>query len=332
MDDLDARQLAVWAVNRWSPDPTAWTDYDPPRATNPIPCPGSCRSTPARGSSMRTDLDRHAVVFEFHSTGSSQIRLFALRAPRRLPRLPTHPPERPLVGSGGWHTAAWQETSYLYVLTIEGAPKDYFEVLRSRPPALAHRETRPAYPGDRTAPGLSVTANPVDHGPVAIGENPLIIVRLDRRIDWYQPLGSPKEGAMPRILLLALVCLGSSYFSTAASAQTTKPLSDVGTDLFAELPSEGTVTPEMWFYQQEYQRYKSPQEAVRRKAEFRAAQRRNRLAAQRWFGFSNLRPTANPVPYYGSYSAAWVGSLWDPFAWSGQGGPLVVYHTARRSD
>ena len=137
---------------------------------------------------------------------------------------------------------------------------------------------------------------------------------------------------MPRILLLVLVCLGWSYFSTTASAQTTKPLSDVGSDLFADLPSGGTVTPEMWFYQQEYQRYKSPQEAVRRKAEFRAVQRRKRLAAQRWFGFTNLRPTANPVPYYASYSAAWVGGFRDPFAWSGQGGPLVVYHTARRSD
>ena len=140
---------------------------------------------------------------------------------------------------------------------------------------------------------------------------------------------------MPRILLLALVCLGVSSFTTAASAQTTpttKALSDMESDLFAELPSEGSVTPEMWFYLQEYQRYKSPQEAVRRKAEFRAAQRRKRLAAQRWFGFSNLRPTANPVPYYGSYSPAWAGSFWDAFRWSGRGGPLVVYHTARRAD
>ncbi len=137
---------------------------------------------------------------------------------------------------------------------------------------------------------------------------------------------------MPRMLLLALVCLGSSLIAVTASAQSPKPLSDAESDLFADLPSEGTMTPEMWFYQQEYRRYKSPQEAVRRKAEFRANQRSNRLAAQRWFGFSNLRPTANPVPYYGSYSPSWVGNFSDPYAWSGHGGPLVVYHTARRTD
>ena len=138
---------------------------------------------------------------------------------------------------------------------------------------------------------------------------------------------------MPRMLLLALICLGLSCCAHDAAAQSPKPLTtDTEADLFADLPSEGTMTPEMWFYQQEYRRYKSPQEAVRRKAEFRANQRSYRLAAQRWFGFTNLRPTANPVPYYGSYSPSWVGSSRDPYAWSGQGGPLVIYHTARRTD
>ena len=137
---------------------------------------------------------------------------------------------------------------------------------------------------------------------------------------------------MRRILSLVVVCVVWSGLSSTTTAQTLQPLSDVESDLFGELPSEGTVTPEMWFYLQEYRRHKSPEEAVRRKAEFRARQRRNRLAAQRWFGFSNLRPTVNPVPYYGSYSAAWAGNIWNPSTWSGQGGPLVVYHTARRSE
>ena len=96
------------------------------------------------------------------------------------------------------------------------------------------------------------------------------------------------------------------------------------------LPSSGDVTPEMWFYMQEYQRYQQPKEAVRRKAEIRAAQRQNRLEAQRWFGFSNLRPVANPIPYYSSYSPAWVGNSWNPFSWSGSGQPYVTYHTASR--
>ena len=139
---------------------------------------------------------------------------------------------------------------------------------------------------------------------------------------------------MRRILPLLVVGVVWVGFGSSAFAQTTteKALGTMESDLFGELPSEGTVTPEMWFYLQEYRRYKSPEEAVRRKAEFRATQRRNRLAAQRWFGFSNLRPAVNPIPYFGSYSASWTGSFWDPNAWSGQGGPLVIYHTARRSD
>jgi hypothetical protein len=88
----------------------------------------------------------------------------------------------------------------------------------------------------------------------------------------------------------------------------------------------------MWFYMQEYRRYKSPQEAVRRKAEQRAAQRQNRLAAQRWFGYSNLRPTANPIPYMGTYSPSWTGNSWNPAAWSGVGSPYVTYHVANRSE
>ena len=96
------------------------------------------------------------------------------------------------------------------------------------------------------------------------------------------------------------------------------------------LPSSGQVTPEMWFYMQEYQRYQKPKEAVRRKAQIRATQRQNRLEAQRWFGVSNLRPVANPIPFYGSYSPSWVGNGWNPYSWSAYGQPYVVYHTANR--
>lgn len=96
------------------------------------------------------------------------------------------------------------------------------------------------------------------------------------------------------------------------------------------LPSTGPVTPEMWLYMQEYQRYQQPKEGVRRKAQIRAAQRQNRLEAQRWFGVSNLRPMANPIPFYGSYSPAWVGNGWNPYSWVGFGQPYVVYHTASR--
>ncbi len=79
-----------------------------------------------------------------------------------------------------------------------------------------------------------------------------------------------------------------------------------------------TPTPEMWFYQQYINQYQDPQTMVRQKAEYAASQRQARLAARRWFGFSNLRPTANidfihspaPSPRWSSGSANY------PFRWT----------------
>lgn len=106
-----------------------------------------------------------------------------------------------------------------------------------------------------------------------------------------------------------------------------------GTDIrFGSTISAGEVTstPEMWFYEQYVNRYQDPKAAVRVKAEERSAQRRARLAAQRWFGFSNLRPQAGPDVIYGNYSPAWTGTNSNyPFRWYGYGTAAVVVHTNR---
>src|SRR5262245_59905530 len=52
-------------------------------------------------------------------------------------------------------------------------------------------------------------------------------------------------------------------------------------------PSVSSFTPEMWLYTQDWRRHDDPALAVRRAAEFRAEQRSQRLAAQKWYGFSN---------------------------------------------
>src|SRR5262245_30745910 len=86
------------------------------------------------------------------------------------------------------------------------------------------------------------------------------------------------------------------------------------------------VTPEMWMYNQELRRYEDPQQAVRRKAELKASQRSARLAAMKWYGFSNARPQANPVPFMSVYSPAWVGNGPDRYDWvdAGWTGVTVV--------
>jgi hypothetical protein len=85
-----------------------------------------------------------------------------------------------------------------------------------------------------------------------------------------------------------------------------------------EVSSMAQMTPEMWFYQQESRRWEDPRQAVRRKAEFKAAQRERRIAAMQWYGFSNSRPTVNPILFSGSYSPGW-GSNYrgDPDLWRG---------------
>jgi hypothetical protein len=85
-----------------------------------------------------------------------------------------------------------------------------------------------------------------------------------------------------------------------------------------------TATPEMWLYQQERDRYENPREAVRRKAELRAAQRGDRLASMKWFGQSNARPLVSATPYTDTYGAGWVSNSSNPYQWRAGSAPSVV--------
>jgi hypothetical protein len=84
------------------------------------------------------------------------------------------------------------------------------------------------------------------------------------------------------------------------------------------------VTPEFYLYMQELRRHDDPQQAVRRKAEARAAARESRITAMKWYGMSNARPQANPVPFMsGAYSPTWIGSRPERYDWYGLGWPSV---------
>jgi hypothetical protein len=89
-------------------------------------------------------------------------------------------------------------------------------------------------------------------------------------------------------------------------------------------PGEVVATPEMWFYEQERLRYADPRQAVRAQAEYRAYQRSRRLAALKWYGFSNSRPVANPDPFHGTYSPRWVGNGYHPSRWTAGGTTVVI--------
>ena len=101
-----------------------------------------------------------------------------------------------------------------------------------------------------------------------------------------------------------------------------------------KIPVPAQVTPEMWIYSQEMRRYEDPQQMVRRKAEVKASQRTSRLAAMKWFGFSNARPQANPVPFMSVYSPTWVGNGYDRYDWVSTNWPassvLILPDDSRR--
>ncbi|MDP6447967.1 MAG: hypothetical protein QF805_29510, partial [Pirellulaceae bacterium] len=83
-------------------------------------------------------------------------------------------------------------------------------------------------------------------------------------------------------------------------------------DPLATLPNDeaGNIDPRVWLYVNELKRYEDPKRAVRRNAELRAQQRRARLASQRWYGISPLRPTVSSIPamsHYG-YQVGTVGA------------------------
>jgi hypothetical protein len=88
---------------------------------------------------------------------------------------------------------------------------------------------------------------------------------------------------------------------------------------------ELTPTPQMWLYEQERRRYEDPRNAGRAHAEFKGAQRRQRIAAMQWFGFSNARPNRSATPTLNPSSPHWGGNnSHDPSLWSGVGRPTIV--------
>jgi hypothetical protein len=148
-------------------------------------------------------------------------------------------------------------------------------------------------------------------------------------LPWSYRIDSRKEStAMIRTSLTLLATLlatpllaqqpdRASRNAPSPSARTTTP-----SPLLS--PGEVQATPEMWFYEQEWLRYADPKNAVRANAEFRSEQRSRRLAALKWFGFSNSRPTASPDPVHGSYSPRWVSNGYIPSQWAGVGNTTVV--------
>ncbi len=116
---------------------------------------------------------------------------------------------------------------------------------------------------------------------------------------------------------LSLALLASRSYAQKPAMQANDLRRDLST-------SQTAVTPEMWFYEQERNRYDDPKVAVRRKAELRAAQRNERLAAMKWYGQSNSRPLVSSTPFFSTYGAGWTSNTPNPYLWRGGATTTVV--------
>ena len=144
--------------------------------------------------------------------------------------------------------------------------------------------------------------------------------------DECQSLLNEKGLPMKRILIVLSVLAMLGTAPLIAQTRSRTATSTTASKDTNSATSNRSTTPEMWLYQQYQRDYLDPKMAVRRNAEFARSQRQRRLAAMKWFGFSNQRPSAISDPYHGgTWSPTWSGSnnLY-PYRWQAYGHPSIV--------
>ena len=116
-------------------------------------------------------------------------------------------------------------------------------------------------------------------------------------------------------MLFALLLTG--FIATIAQAQ-----DPFGSD---PSPSDRAVeqSPELYMMMKMMERYDDPKQAVQRKAAQKAADRRSRMATQKWYGFSPSRPAVSPAFGIG-YAQHWVGNGANRYQWVDNSYPVIV--------
>ena len=123
-----------------------------------------------------------------------------------------------------------------------------------------------------------------------------------------------------------LLSLSVVFVLVAVPAMAQSPLTnEIRIGSTGATASEITPTSDTWLYQEQLRLYMDPKMSLRRIAEEKAEKRRARLAAQRWYGQSNIRPTVGTDPVYGDWGARWTsGNLYHPSRWSYFGPALIA--------
>ncbi|MEX2171570.1 MAG: hypothetical protein WD851_19785 [Pirellulales bacterium] len=117
---------------------------------------------------------------------------------------------------------------------------------------------------------------------------------------------------------LALFTACTWMFATISPTPAQQPIRDVP-------PTPAVDAEENWSYEQNYTPKPNPRAIIQQKAQIRAAQRMDRMAAMQWYGMSNSRPTASATPFSTMYSPAWQVPGGRPFGWfHSQRAPVII--------
>ncbi|MDH3716547.1 MAG: hypothetical protein OES79_00375 [Planctomycetota bacterium] len=116
-----------------------------------------------------------------------------------------------------------------------------------------------------------------------------------------------RSGLLAAAVLMACVCVVDIRADDADKHDADKHIADKHVADLHQTEAEVSLvdvqpTPEMWFYVQERRRYDDPRTAVRRKAEYRAQQRQQRIAAMKAFGDSKQRPRVEHSVFYSMFT------------------------------
>ena len=107
-------------------------------------------------------------------------------------------------------------------------------------------------------------------------------------------------------VLLTVACVGMLVTKPALAQEADAPNAE------SEVAEAGQVND--WYYRSPVEVV--PQKSVaQQRAEFRGQQRMSRLASQRWYGYSNARPTVAAMPFTAMYRAAWQRPGGWPYHW-----------------
>lgn len=132
---------------------------------------------------------------------------------------------------------------------------------------------------------------------------------------------------MRLVLILSVLVIGAS-----AQAQDIPAPQNIDAGEFTGSPSDISMStdPEIWLYLHEQRRNDDPKILVRRKAEQQAAERMARIAAMKWYGYSNSRPRAEVTPFMSYYSPAWDGNGRREGRWYTSDGNVNIYYSLGR--